>query len=441
MALPQQRAGSGLTLGELAELIQPAGPTLHGDPSVRVLGLHQDSRRVVPGDVFAARAGRQATGLAFVAEARARGAVAMLAERGSAAFESLPGLEASDVRLAIALAAEAIYGFPTRALGLAGITGTNGKTTTAWLAEHALSAIGGRAARLGTLGTSFLGETADGALTTPEADDISRYAAEVRARGATHLVMEVSSHALSLKRVEALTFDVAAFSNLTQDHLDFHGSMQDYAAVKAGLFTRLSPRCSVINVDDPYGRELARRATGRVIRVGHDSDAEIHPIEIEVGAHGIRDCSVARLHKSHRGHREPPSANTSSNARSGAGTGAERAACTAVFISCWIFSSRASSSAWSATSSVIASITMRSTGSRLYQLSCWSSVVACQARRISVRPVMSRLGSAPALPGHTAVRVSRKNGPPPERTRSIAPAAASNTLVTSVASTVADSMR
>jgi UDP-N-acetylmuramoyl-L-alanyl-D-glutamate--2,6-diaminopimelate ligase len=290
MSLSEQRAAHGLTLGELVRLLEPALPTLHGDAGVRAFGLHQDSRRVLPGDVFAARAGDKASGLAFVAEAEARGAVALLVERGgsSPSEAGLARLEVADARLAIALAAEAIYGFPTRALGLVGITGTNGKTTTAWLAEHALSAIGARPARLGTLGSSFLAESAEGALTTPEADDISRYAARIRERGATHLVMEVSSHALSLKRVEALTFDVAAFSNLTQDHLDFHGSMQDYREAKAGLFSRLSPRCSVINVDDPYGRDLARLAGGRVIRVGRDAEADIHPIEVEVDGSGIR---------------------------------------------------------------------------------------------------------------------------------------------------------
>ena len=284
----------GLTLGELAALLQAAGATLHGDENVRVTGLHQDSRRVLPGDLFAARGGGKTSGLDFAGDARARGAAALLTEPGAAATaSSLPRLEVADVRLAIALAAEAIYRFPTRALGLVGITGTNGKTTTAWLVEHALLKIGGRPARLGTLGSSFLGEASEGSLTTPEADDISRYAAEVRDRGATHLVMEVSSHALSQKRVEALSFDVAAFSNLTQDHLDFHHTMAEYAAAKAGLFTRLSPRCSVLNVDDPYGRQLSERATGSVLRVGRAADADIRPIEVSVDGAGIRATIAA----------------------------------------------------------------------------------------------------------------------------------------------------
>ena len=174
---PEASADFGLTLGELAALLQALGPTVHGDASVRVTGVHQDSRRIEVGDVFAARSGGKKSGLDFAEDARARGAAALLTERGTGAMAwTGPRVEVSDVRLASAIAAEALYGYPTRGLGLVGITGTNGKTTTAWLVEHALLAIGGRPARLGTLGSSFLGAAEEGSLTTPEADDISRYA-------------------------------------------------------------------------------------------------------------------------------------------------------------------------------------------------------------------------------------------------------------------------
>ena len=151
---------------------------------------------------------------------------------------------------------------------MVGITGTNGKTTTAWLAAHAISAAGGRAATLGTLGYAFEGDAVDSPLTTPEPDEISRYAARARDGGARQLVMEVSSHALDQRRVDALRFAVAAFCNLTQDHLDYHRTMRDYAASKARLFYELAPAVAVINTDDELGAELAGRAAGRVLRVG-----------------------------------------------------------------------------------------------------------------------------------------------------------------------------
>ena len=262
---------------------------VHGSRGVRVSGVRQDSRRVEAGDLFCARAGKAARGADFVGEALARGARALLVEQGAAlAASGVPVIEVSDARRALGLAAEFVYGRPSRALELVGITGTNGKTTTSLLVEHALAALGQRPARLGTLGFAFGVEADPGALTTPEADDVSRYLAEVVRRGGTHFVMEVSSHALSLARVDALSFRVAAFSNLSQDHLDFYASMAEYGAAKARLFEALEPRASVLNIDDPFGAALAERARGVVLTTGRAAGARLRALEAEVDDRGVR---------------------------------------------------------------------------------------------------------------------------------------------------------
>jgi UDP-N-acetylmuramoyl-L-alanyl-D-glutamate--2,6-diaminopimelate ligase len=285
MPLPVQ----GLSIGELARELGRVGARVFGDETVCVRDVKQDSRRVEPGDLFVARPGRTLDGARFVKEAAARGAVAVLTEHGAPlAAVALPVVRVDDARIALALSAEAVHGHPTRQLGVVGITGTNGKTTTAWLVERAIEAAGGAAARLGTLGYSFRGDVVDESLTTPEADDVSRFAHRALSRGASHLVMEVSSIALVQARVEAVSFAVAAFTNLTQDHLDFHGTMGAYSAAKARLFTDLRPRTSVLFADDPFGAELARRARGQVVTVGRSSEATVRAVEARVDASGIR---------------------------------------------------------------------------------------------------------------------------------------------------------
>ena len=280
----------GLTLGELAAELAALGARVRGDAGVRVLDVRQDSRRVAAGDLFAARAGGQVDGASFARDAISRGAVAVMVERGSALPDvGVPVIEVSDVRRAVAFAAEAVHQHPSRAIGVVGITGTNGKTTTSYLTAGAISAAGGRAGRLGTLGFAFEGDVVDSSLTTPEADEVTRLVARVRDAGGTHLVMEASSHALSLCRVEALTFAAAVFTNLTQDHLDFHGSMEAYAAAKLRLFTELSPRVAIVNVDDPFGVTVAARATAPVLRVSkRPGAADVCPVQVTLDARGIR---------------------------------------------------------------------------------------------------------------------------------------------------------
>ncbi|HEY4157304.1 MAG TPA: UDP-N-acetylmuramoyl-L-alanyl-D-glutamate--2,6-diaminopimelate ligase, partial [Polyangiaceae bacterium] len=280
---------AGISLEALAHALARHAPRLVGDATQRVFGIHQDSRLVERGDLFVARAGQRANGAAFAQGAVARGAVAVLAERAQPLpAVAVPLLEVDDAARALSSAAEAIYGEPSRSLAVVGITGTNGKTTTTWLVEHALAKCGSVPARLGTLGYTFAGSETDLGMTTPGADDVSRLLARTRDAGGTHFVMEVSSHALAQARVSALQFEVAAFSNLTLDHLDFHGSLAEYGAAKALLFTELAPRHSVVNIDDPFGVKLAERAQGRVLRVSKRAPADLYPSAVSVGPDGIR---------------------------------------------------------------------------------------------------------------------------------------------------------
>ncbi|HEY6560681.1 MAG TPA: UDP-N-acetylmuramoyl-L-alanyl-D-glutamate--2,6-diaminopimelate ligase [Polyangiaceae bacterium] len=280
--------GSGLHLHELVQWLAPVRGRLVGDGSVIARGLHQDSRKVERGDVFLARMGSRSDGTQFVSSAVRRGAVAVLLERGSAIpASSVPVIEVSDIRLGGALAAEALYGFPSRALNVVGITGTNGKTTSAWLAAEALEAAGARPGKLGTLGFFFKREELESALTTPESDEVARAMANVRARGGTHFVMEVSSHALAQARVDAVRFSVAAFTNLTQDHLDYHESMDAYGAAKERLFAELAPGRAVVNVDDAFGTQLAERGGASVLRVSRNQASDVCCERVAVSARGI----------------------------------------------------------------------------------------------------------------------------------------------------------
>jgi UDP-N-acetylmuramoyl-L-alanyl-D-glutamate--2,6-diaminopimelate ligase len=281
-------SASGLTLRELVHVLEPVRARMSGDGSVRARGLHQDSRRVERGDVFLARTGSKNDGTQFVSDAMRRGAVAVLIERGGAIPAStLPVIEVSDIRVGGALAAEALYGSPPRALGVVGITGTNGKTTSAWLAAEALQGAGAQAGRLGTLGFFFRREQLESGLTTPESDEVARAMARVRARGGTHLVMEVSSHALAQARVDGVHFSVAAFTNLTQDHLDYHESMAAYGAAKQRLFDELAPGKAVVNIDDPFGAELAERCRVPVLRVSRNRASDVCCERVSVHARGI----------------------------------------------------------------------------------------------------------------------------------------------------------
>lgn len=260
-------------------------------PELLVSGVYQDSRKVEPGALFVARTGARTSGVLYLDQAISRGAVALLVERGKAPQPcSVPVLEVEDVRQAVGRAAAIVYQDPSSKLDVVGITGTNGKTTTAWLTAAALAGCGKRPGFIGTIGYLFEDLRLDAPHTTPEADDLIRLASQMVLRGATHLVMEVASHALSQARVDTMRFRVAAFSNLTQDHLDFHGNMEAYGRAKARLFHDLAPGTAVINVDDAFGSALADSVRVPVLRVSGrvGSSADIVPVGVELTIGGIR---------------------------------------------------------------------------------------------------------------------------------------------------------
>jgi UDP-N-acetylmuramoyl-L-alanyl-D-glutamate--2,6-diaminopimelate ligase len=289
----EQGSAAGCTLGELAVALDAFEPELIGDERVRVLDVEQDSRRIEPGSLFVARRGGKSDGTRFVPQALERGAAALLVAHDAELGELLeradhpPVLRVRDLSWALPHAAEAVHGRPGHALAILGITGTNGKTTTTSLVQSLLGKLGVRCARIGTLGYEFEGEESDFGLTTPEADRVSRFLARTRAQGGTHAVMEVTSVALSQRRVDGLGFAAAAFLNLTQDHLDFHGDLEAYGRAKARLFLELGPKKAVINVDDPFGVWLARHSPAPVLRVGKSAECEVSTGAVQHGPQGL----------------------------------------------------------------------------------------------------------------------------------------------------------
>ncbi|HEX2895971.1 MAG TPA: UDP-N-acetylmuramoyl-L-alanyl-D-glutamate--2,6-diaminopimelate ligase [Marmoricola sp.] len=245
-------------VGDLdARVLGDAGPVV-------VTGLSLSSDRIRPGDLYAAIAGSRAHGAAYSGAAVAAGAVAVLTDAegaGAAAAAGVPVLVVEAPRALLGSLAARLYGRPAEALTLMAVTGTQGKTTTTRLLESGLQGSGRHAAVVGTVGTRIDGEDVKTALTTPEAPDLHALFAVMRERNVEACAMEVSSHALVMGRVDGVVFDVAAFTNLGRDHLDFHADLEDYFSAKASLFTPERARLGLTNVDDAHGRRLLDRAT------------------------------------------------------------------------------------------------------------------------------------------------------------------------------------
>jgi UDP-N-acetylmuramoyl-L-alanyl-D-glutamate--2,6-diaminopimelate ligase len=243
-----------------------------------VSGCTLDSRAVSAGDLYAGLPGAHAHGADFAAAAVSAGAVAVLtdpagvARMDSAAVPGVPVLVSDDPRRVLGQVARWVYGDPAAAMLVFGITGTNGKTTTAFLLEAGLRAAGHSTGLLGTVLTRIGDDVLPSARTTPEAPELQALLATMRERGTTAVAMEVSSHALSLGRVDGLRFDVAGFTNLSQDHLDFHGSMAEYEAAKASLFTPERTSLAVVNTDDAAGRRIVRSTQVPLMTFGEDAD-------------------------------------------------------------------------------------------------------------------------------------------------------------------------
>ncbi|MBO6940769.1 MAG: UDP-N-acetylmuramoyl-L-alanyl-D-glutamate--2,6-diaminopimelate ligase [Deltaproteobacteria bacterium] len=250
-----------------------------------VTGVQHDSRAAGAGDLFVAIEGASFDGTRFAPGAIESGAVAVLASRPLEL--AVPQLIANDVRRAMAFAAHAVYGHPTAHLDLVGITGTNGKTTTSYLVDGMLRALERSPWMLGTVEIRAGEERRPASFTTPESDDLARFAREAVDGGASHLVMEVSSHGLAQDRARGARFAVAAFTNLSRDHLDFHGTMEAYLEAKASLFTEHGPKAAVINVDDPAGAQLAERIPN-ALTVGRRENARLRIVGSTMAREGIR---------------------------------------------------------------------------------------------------------------------------------------------------------
>ncbi|MFF9910946.1 UDP-N-acetylmuramoyl-L-alanyl-D-glutamate--2,6-diaminopimelate ligase [Streptomyces sp. NPDC013457] len=286
-APPRPEQARPTPLGDLAARLGTETP---GDAAVT--GITHDSRAVRPGDVYAALPGARLHGADFAAQAAGLGAAAILTDPAGAeraAATGLPVLVVENPRGRMGELAAEIYGRPGEDLLQIGITGTSGKTTTAYLVEGGLKAAGLRSGLIGTVEMRIGDERIKSERTTPEATDLQALFAVMRERGVEAVAMEVSSHALVLGRVDGCVFDVAVFNNLSPEHMEFHSDMEDYFAAKAQLFTPERSRRGVVNLDDAYGRRLAAGEAGVPVVTfsaeGHP-DADWRAEAVEIGSHG-----------------------------------------------------------------------------------------------------------------------------------------------------------
>ncbi|MBE0477291.1 MAG: UDP-N-acetylmuramoyl-L-alanyl-D-glutamate--2,6-diaminopimelate ligase [Coriobacteriia bacterium] len=264
-----------------------------GDADTPVTGIAYRSDAVRPGEAFFCIPGFDHDGHDFAGDALAHGAAALVVERPLGV--PAPQAVVPRTRPALSLAAARVHGHPSRSLDVVGVTGTNGKTTTTYLVESILRVAGRNPGLLGTVETRVGGRRLVSARTTPESADLQRLLAEMAADGADAAVMEVSSHAIDLHRVDAVRFAVAAFTNLSQDHLDFHHTIEEYFSVKKRLFTDGEVGTAVLNVDDPYCAAVAAERGG--VTVGRDPEADVRAVCERPGARGTVFTLLAGGHE------------------------------------------------------------------------------------------------------------------------------------------------
>ncbi len=269
--------------------------TVLGSPDRDVTGIAYHSQEVRPGDLFAALRGRATDGHRYTAEAVRRGAAAVLVDHPLPDISS-PQIVVADTRRALALVAAAFYGHPSRHLWLCGVTGTKGKTTTVLLIEAILRAAGERTAVIGTLGVTALGvpkEFHATRPTTPEAPDLQRLLSDLRAESVDRVVMEVTSHALDLGRVDGCRFRAAVFTNVTQDHLDFHATFEQYRDAKSRLFAAVdADGICVANADDASSAVMIGRSRAPVWTYGLDRPADVRGEDLALTLRGTRFTAV-----------------------------------------------------------------------------------------------------------------------------------------------------
>lgn len=261
------------TVSTLARLV---GGAVVADADPVVEDVTHDSRQVSPGSLYVAIRGERADGHVFVPEALSAGAVAVCVDHRLST--EAPQIVVDDTREVLGELAAAVHGHPSRALDVVGVTGTNGKTTVTHYVEAIARRVGLATGLVGTIATRSAGRTVPATLTTPEASEFQRLLAEMRDDGVDLVAAEVSSHALEYGRVRGTRFAVAAFTNLSQDHLDFHGDMEAYRAAKKRLFTDYEVGTAVVNIDDPTGAEIAASYRGDLVTVGHGGDFSAHSV-------------------------------------------------------------------------------------------------------------------------------------------------------------------
>ena len=290
--------------------LESDGAAAHGD--LEIAEINYDSRKVKPGALFVAIHGEKTDGNEYVADAVARGAVAIVSEqvRPQTFPDDVPWIKVPYARRALASIAANYFGRPAEVLKLVGVTGTNGKTTTSFLVDSILRAAGCEVGLFGTIGYRLVRETRPAIHTTPESLDLQNFLADVVRAGGTHAVLEASSHALALDRLWGCPFAAAIFTNLTRDHLDYHKTFEDYFAAKRRLFEGTgapAPGVGVVNRDDPYGKQLAGLAA-RTLNYGLEPGADIttrkpalsfsgleFTVETPVGKIEVRSSLVGRI--------------------------------------------------------------------------------------------------------------------------------------------------
>jgi UDP-N-acetylmuramoyl-L-alanyl-D-glutamate--2,6-diaminopimelate ligase len=282
------------TTRTLAPLARAAGDVLvavTGDEGTAIGGVTLDSRRVSARDLFFCVPGLLHDGHEYAPAAVESGAAALVVERPLGL--GVPEVQVRDARVAMARMGAEFYGRPGDDLLLLGVTGTSGKTTTTWLLEAILAAAGHVTGLVGTIETRIAGASRPGVRTTPDSLDLQRTLAEMRGAGVTAVALEVTSHALALHRVESLHFAAAAFTNLSQDHLDFHSGMEDYFAAKRSLFVPERIDRGAINVDDSYGRVIKESAAVEMIGFGIAPDADVRAESLRTGPWGMEFVALS----------------------------------------------------------------------------------------------------------------------------------------------------
>ncbi len=281
----------------LDDLARGAGAALEGNPEVEITGIAYDSRRVAPGDLFVAVQGIHLDGHHYLADAVKKGAVALAIERSVNLPEGVPVLRMPSTRIGLAELAAEFYGRPSRRLKVAGITGTDGKTTVTHMAEHVLQASGVVAGAMSTVAFKVRGREVDNLTgqTTTEAPEVQAWLARMVEAGAQCAVIETTSHALVQERVRACEFDVAAFTNVGHDHLDYHATWEDYLDAKARLIDLTAhaadkgvEKTAVLNRDDPSFERLARKAIARRWTYGMTTASDLHPLDLAITGSGSR---------------------------------------------------------------------------------------------------------------------------------------------------------